>query len=367
MIEQQSQYQKQHPIVPKPRTRKKPNQVQQPPQTLQQVQSQAQYQIQAQPIQIDDDDDEEENGNGAGNVQGTGDTNAEGYETLEEDEGPWIAPLIQPITPLKLPAVRPTILLGPYDDRETCMNTVQEYAVKQGYVLVQTGCARAKSRGGKYEHDNSVVRVDLQCDRGGICKNIGKGIRRRPTHKLGCPARIKLVCRKRDADKWFIDIRCEEHNHDLDPNNMDKIAAYRRWRRVQSGGKPMETHRERYSRLKKPKEDPPTPEPQFHQHGAAPATPTTPTHLAALKGQRKILEILLDNGADVNTIDATGRTPLHCAVEGKRMDCVTLLVDRGADVTILDGKGVSSLHMAVEKGMEDAVVLFIEKGADPNR
>ncbi|KAM7182806.1 Ankyrin repeat-containing domain protein [Naviculisporaceae sp. PSN 640] len=95
--------------------------------------------------------------------------------------------------------------------------------------------------------------------------------------------------------------------------------------------------------------------------------PTGPIHLAALKGQYRILQILLDNGGEINGKDALGRTPLHCAVEGQKMDCVRLLVERGADVRILNNRGVSALHLAVEKGMEDAVVLFIEKGADPNR
>ncbi len=89
--------------------------------------------------------------------------------------------------------------------------------------------------------------------------------------------------------------------------------------------------------------------------------------MAAIKGQCKILEILLNKGADINGLDSTGRTPLHCAVEGQRMDAVKLLVERGANVTILDSKGLSVLSMAVEKGMEDAVVLFIEQGADPNK
>jgi len=115
---------------------------------------------------------------------------------------------------------------------------------------------------------------------------------------------------------------------------------------------------------------PPVPPPKFHQIGGLssqpPANPTSPLHMAALKGQCKIIDILLNKGADINNLDQTGRTPLHCAVEGERMDAVTKLVERGADVKIKDVKGISALAMAVEKGMEDAVVLFIEAGADPN-
>ncbi|KAK3682066.1 hypothetical protein B0T22DRAFT_413086 [Podospora appendiculata] len=325
----------------------------------------------------DDEDDDSEDGNVNGDGDGDGgndsnnsnSSNANGQGTSPSTAvTPHVAPLTQPVTALKLPSVRPTLMLGPYETRESAMNAVQEYAISQGYMLVQSGCAKAKSPGGKYTSDAAIVRVDLMCDRGGICKNSGTGVRKRPTHKIGCPCRLKLVCKKRQACKWFIEVRCEEHNHDLNPHNMNSIASYRRWRRVQSGGQSLESHAERYSRLKKPKVLPPVPAPKFHNPGPQPApAPTSPVHMAALKGQSKILEILLNKGANINALDSTGRTPLHCAVEGERMDTVKLLLDRGADMTCLDSKGISALHVAVEKGMEDAVILLIDKGADPNK
>ena len=319
-------------------------------------------QSQDETMQVDDDDDE--------SSDGEDDTNGDGSGPKAGSDG-YMAPLVQPITALQLPKVRPTLMLGPYETREEAMNIAQEYAISQGYCLVQTGCAKQKTPGGKYTPESLVVRVDLMCDRGGTCKNIGTGKRKRPTHKLGCPCRVKLVCRKREACKWFIDPRCEEHNHDLDPKNMDAIASYRRWRRIQAGGPSTESVRERHARARKPKVMPPVPPPKFHQVGGLgaqpPAAPTSPLHIAALKGQCKIMTILLDKGADINAHDSTGRTPLHCGIEGQRMDVVKLLVERGADVTRLDAKGISPLHMAVEKGMEDAVVYFIEQGADPNK
>lgn len=311
----------------------------------------------------DEEDDDDESGN-----EGEGET-AENGGT--EGDVPYVAPLVQPITPLQLPKVRPTLLLGPYDTRDACHHSVQEYAIAQGYILVQSGCAKQKTPAGKYTASTEVVRVDLQCDRGGTCKNSGTGKRKRPTHRLGCPTRVKLVCKKRQGSKWFIEIICEMHNHDLNPNEMHKIAAYRRWRRVQAGGPSTEPKAERYARLKKPKVIHPVPPPRFHQPGTEnlpkpPAAPTSPLHMAALKGQCKIMEILLNKGADINAYDSTGRTPLHCGIEGTRMDVIKLLVERGADVNKCDNKGQSPMVMAVEKGLEDAVVLLVEMGADIN-
>lgn len=302
------------------------------------------------------------------------DNGAHDANEAEQPPGQVLAPLSQAVTPLQLPAVRPNLLLGPYDTYEEARAAAMEYAIAQGYMLVQIGRARAKAPGGNYVPGAPIVRVDLTCDRGGTCKNAGTGKRKRPTHKLGCPTRLKLLCRKRDGSKWFIDPQCEAHNHDLAPGNMESIAAYRRWRRGQTSIKPKGTHKERCQRLPEPKPPPP----RFHNAApplppatsdppAALAATTSPLHTAALRGQLKIVEILLSKGADVNAHDSAGRTPLHCAIEGAHMETVKLIVDRGADVTRGDRTGLSPLHMAVEKGLEDAVVLLIERGADPNK
>jgi hypothetical protein len=78
-----------------------------------------------------------------------------------------------------------------------------------------------------------MVRIDLMGGRSGSCKNMGTG--KRPTHKIGCPTRIKLACRKHDGCKWFIDPRVELHNHDFNLGNMEPIASYRRWRAPHPG------------------------------------------------------------------------------------------------------------------------------------
>lgn len=293
----------------------------------------------------------------------------EGTSGVNEAPTKGAAPLVQPITPLQYPTVRPNLMLGPYDTHEEARSVVVEYAISQGYMLVQAGCARAKPPNGGYEAGRPIVRVDMICDRSRTCKNVGTGKRKRATHKIGCPARFKIICRKRDNSKWFIEPVMEMHNHDLNLGNMDSIASYRRYRRLQEGGPSAETRKDRTAWKKRAEREPVSPAPASV---AAPsptlhiAGPTGPLHVAAFKGHTTIMGLLLNKGGDINAYDSTGRTALHCALEGSRMDAFKLLVERGANVSRCDSKGLSPLHVAVDKGLEEAVVLLIEKGADPN-
>lgn len=53
--------------------------------------------------------------------------------------------------------------------------------------------------------------------------------------------------------------------------------------------------------------------------------------LAASKGARDIVKILLEGGADPDCVDSEGFTPLHCAAEANCPACTQLLLDAGAD------------------------------------
>ena len=54
---------------------------------------------------------------------------------------------------------------------------------------------------------------------------------------------------------------------------------------------------------------------------------TTALHLAAITGDRTSLQLLIDNGANINATDANRSTPLHKAVEYQNLVAVQALLD----------------------------------------
>lgn len=79
-------------------------------------------------------------------------------------------------------------------------------------------------------------------------------------------------------------------------------------------------------------------------------TGDTPLHVAALRGDRAMAAILIENGAKLNTTNARwGNTPLHVAVAAGRDSIVELLAAKGADLNVKNSEGFVPLHYAVTK------------------
>ncbi|MBP1627849.1 MAG: Ankyrin [Holophagaceae bacterium] len=82
----------------------------------------------------------------------------------------------------------------------------------------------------------------------------------------------------------------------------------------------------------------------------------------------KIIRILLEHKADINFQASDGRTALMgaCASSdpGKGLETATLLLDRGANVDTVNNKGESALMLAAGNGSEKVVKLLLKKGAD---
>ena len=67
---------------------------------------------------------------------------------------------------------------------------------------------------------------------------------------------------------------------------------------------------------------------------------------ASTEGHLAILNILLDNQADINAQDHTGSTPLHLASFNGHLSIVETLVEQGAEINIQDKWGNSPLDLA---------------------
>jgi ankyrin repeat protein len=84
------------------------------------------------------------------------------------------------------------------------------------------------------------------------------------------------------------------------------------------------------------------------------------------KGPKSEVERLLDDGADVNSMDWNKRTPLSHAAEYRQFDISQLLLERGATVDIRDLAGRTPLSFAAESDCAEIVKLLLDAGADVN-
>jgi ankyrin repeat protein/tetratricopeptide (TPR) repeat protein len=98
----------------------------------------------------------------------------------------------------------------------------------------------------------------------------------------------------------------------------------------------------------------------------------TMLYQAVVAGQPRVAEFLLANGADVNAQNPSSRnsnvsdTALHAAVNGGNKAMVKLLIDRGAQVDARDGSNETPLHVAAGKGFKAIAELLLDAKADVN-
>jgi len=54
----------------------------------------------------------------------------------------------------------------------------------------------------------------------------------------------------------------------------------------------------------------------------------TPLHMAAVKGDLRIVELLVEKGAEVEVLTHDQQTPLHKACLYNNVECIKFLLDR---------------------------------------
>lgn len=90
-------------------------------------------------------------------------------------------------------------------------------------------------------------------------------------------------------------------------------------------------------------------------------------HLAAANGKNEVIDILLDKDAsNINDVDNKGNTPLHWASMKDRADTVELLIENGADIEAKDIDNWTALHYAAAFASLQTVEALVDNGADKN-
>jgi len=87
---------------------------------------------------------------------------------------------------------------------------------------------------------------------------------------------------------------------------------------------------------------------------------------ATIFDRPEIVSLLLDQGADINTLSGEDGTALGCAALNGNVEIVSLLLERGADTNLVGGIYGTALGCAAWRGKVEVVSLLLERGADTN-
>jgi ankyrin repeat protein len=88
----------------------------------------------------------------------------------------------------------------------------------------------------------------------------------------------------------------------------------------------------------------------------------TPLHAAMFSGNKKIVNALIEHGANVNAVDGMGRTALHLAVADGHFEVVQQLLSAKADPDAPDFKKETPVHYAAYTGNTPVLEALIAAG-----
>ncbi|XP_063216299.1 poly [ADP-ribose] polymerase tankyrase-like [Bacillus rossius redtenbacheri] len=92
---------------------------------------------------------------------------------------------------------------------------------------------------------------------------------------------------------------------------------------------------------------------------------STPLHLAAGYNRARVVQLLLQHGADVHAKDKGGLVPLHNACSYGHFEVTEMLIKHGANVNAMDLWQFTPLHEAASKSRTEVCSLLLSEGADP--
>jgi len=83
-------------------------------------------------------------------------------------------------------------------------------------------------------------------------------------------------------------------------------------------------------------------------------------HIAAANGHTSFVQLLIDDGVNVNCRGRHNYTPIMYAIRGKHLDTVVKLIEYKADLAATSKRGKSALHVAVRHGSYELVRLLVD-------
>lgn len=93
----------------------------------------------------------------------------------------------------------------------------------------------------------------------------------------------------------------------------------------------------------------------------------SPLHITCSSGDLTVTSQLLEQGCNVNLLDANGNGALHWAAKKGALEIVELLVAKyGAQTSSQNINGWSPLHFSLKHGNDDVSLYLLSKGCDPN-
>lgn len=94
----------------------------------------------------------------------------------------------------------------------------------------------------------------------------------------------------------------------------------------------------------------------------------TPLYLAALNGNSKVIDLLVESGCkdDIHRSDGENRSPIYMASCQGHDKTVETLIRHGADVHVVGNEGITPLYVASLHGYDKTVETLLKHGVDAN-
>jgi ankyrin repeat protein len=92
----------------------------------------------------------------------------------------------------------------------------------------------------------------------------------------------------------------------------------------------------------------------------------TALHFSAEYGHLEATKVLVERGAAINYTNKYGHTPLMVAAYYGKLEIVRYLTEIGADINIPSANNVTALHTAAGSGSVDIIKLLLDKGMNVN-